>query len=61
MKQSLNLDSLLKDYDGENTTEKIRNLKHSRKIRENVTKIVNLKKIFKIRKEKFTDNNGKSM
>ena len=44
MKQSLNLDNLLKDYDGENTTEKIRQLKHSKKIRENVTKIVNLKK-----------------
>lgn len=44
MKQSINLDSLLKEYDGENTTEKIRDLKHSRKIRESVTKIVNLKK-----------------
>ena len=44
MKQSINLDNLLKEYDGENTTEKIRDLKHSRKIRESVTKIVNLKK-----------------
>ena len=34
-----------------NTTEKIRDLKHSRKIRESVTKIVNLKKYARLDKK----------
>ena len=42
--QKLNLKNLVKEYKYESTTEKIRNLKHSKKIRTDVTKLLNLQK-----------------
>lgn len=42
--QNLNLKNLIKDYKYESTTEKIRTLKHSKKIRMDVANILNLKK-----------------
>ena len=42
--QNLNLKNLIKDYKYESTTEKIRTLKHSKKIRTDVTNLLNLKK-----------------
>tara|TARA_X000000368_G_C22970390_1_gene685180 strand:+ start:546 stop:1025 length:480 start_codon:yes stop_codon:yes gene_type:complete len=42
--EKLNLKNLLREYKHESTTEKIRGLKHSKKIREDVIKIINLKK-----------------
>lgn len=42
--QNLNLKNLIKDYKYESTTEKIRTLKHSKKIRMDVTNLLNLKK-----------------
>lgn len=42
--QNLNLKNLVKDYKYESTTEKIRELRHSKKIRADVTQILNLKK-----------------
>jgi hypothetical protein len=42
--EKLNLKNLLREYKHESTTEKIRDLKHSNKIREDVIKIINLKK-----------------
>jgi len=42
--EKLNLNNLIKEYKCESTTEKIRTLKHSQKIREDVTKMIELKK-----------------
>ena len=42
--EKLNLKNLIREYKHESTTEKIRTLKHSSKIRENVTKMIELKK-----------------
>ena len=42
--QNLNLKNLVKDYKYESTTEKIRELRHSKKIRNDVRQILNLKK-----------------
>lgn len=42
--EKLNLKNLIREYKHESTTEKIRALKHSLKIREDVTKIIDLKK-----------------
>ena len=42
--EKLNLKKLIREYKHESTTEKIRTLKHSLKIREDVTKIIELKK-----------------
>jgi len=42
--EKLNLKNLVRDYKHESTTEKIRTLKHSGKIREDVIKIIELKK-----------------
>ena len=43
-KQRLNLQEMIKAYDADDNTSKIRNLKHSRRIRDDVEKFVNLKK-----------------
>lgn len=42
--ENLNLKNLIKEYKYESTTEKIRTLKHSKKIRTDVTNLLNLKK-----------------
>jgi hypothetical protein len=42
--EKLNLKNLIREYKHESTTGKIRTLKHSQKIREDVTKIMELKK-----------------
>ena len=42
--EKLNLKNLIREYKHESTTEKIRKLKHSLKIREDVTKMIELKK-----------------
>lgn len=42
--QKLNLKNLVKEYKYESTTEKIRTLKHSKKIRADVGKLINLQK-----------------
>jgi hypothetical protein len=42
--EKLNLNNLIKEYKCESTTDKIRTLKHSQKIREDVTKMIELKK-----------------
>ena len=54
--EKLNLKNLLREYKHESTTEKIRTLKHSKKIREDVIKIINLKKKYS-RLEKNTLQN----
>jgi hypothetical protein len=43
-KQRLNLQEMIKAYDADDNTSKIRQLKHSRLIRDEVEKMVNLKK-----------------
>ena len=48
MQKNLDLKKLVKDYKYESTTDKIRELKHSSKIREDISKMIMLKK--KIRK-----------
>ena len=42
-KTRLNFEKMMKEEGVENNTSKIRNLKHSKKIREQVTQMVNLK------------------
>jgi hypothetical protein len=42
-KSRLHLDKLIKEYNPENTTSKIRELKHSKKIRDDITRIQQLK------------------
>ena len=42
--QKMNLDKLIKSYDSKDNTEKIRKLKHSKLIRADVAKIIELKK-----------------
>ena len=44
MQKNLDLKNLLKDYEYENTTDKIRQLKHSSKIRNDISKMIDLKK-----------------
>lgn len=44
MQKNLDLKNLIKDYEYENTTDKIRKLKHSLKIRKDVGKMIELKK-----------------
>lgn len=44
MQKNLDLKNLIKDYEYENTTDKIRELKHSSKIRKDVGKMIELKK-----------------
>ena len=43
-KQRLNLQEMIKQFDADDNTAKIRQLKHSRRIRDDVEKFVNLKK-----------------
>ena len=43
--ERLHLDKMIKSYDADDNTEKIRKLKHSKKIKEEVERLVNLKKI----------------
>ena len=43
-KQRLNLQEMIKQFDADDNTSKIRQLKHSRRIRDDVEKFVNLKK-----------------
>ena len=43
-KQRLNLQEMIKQFDADDNTSKIRELKHSRRIRDDVEKFVNLKK-----------------
>lgn len=42
--ESIDLKNLVKEYKYESTTDKIRELKHSKRIREDITKIIELKK-----------------
>ena len=42
--ERINLDKLVKEYGADDNTEKIRSLKHSKKIRDDVERLVNLKK-----------------
>ena len=42
--EKLNLKNLIRDYKHESTTDKIRELKHSGRIREEITKMMELKK-----------------
>ena len=42
--EKLNLKNLIRDYKHESTTDKIRELKHSGRIREEITKMIELKK-----------------
>ena len=44
MNKKLNLKELVKNFDGEDTTERIRELKHSKQIRASITKMIELKK-----------------
>ena len=53
--ERLNLSKMIKEYQTEETTDKIRDLKHSKKIREDVTTMMNLKRKYQ-RMEK-NDNN----
>jgi hypothetical protein len=43
-KMRLNLDKMIKEYDAEETTEKIRNLKHSKLIGDDVNKMIHFRK-----------------
>ena len=43
-KQRLNLQEMIKQFDADDNTSKIRQLKHSRRIRDDVEKFINLKK-----------------
>lgn len=52
--ESIDLKNLVKEYKYESTTEKIRELKHSKKIREDITKMIELKK-------KYARINGKNL
>ena len=42
-KERLNLSKMLKEYQTEETTDKIRELKHSKRIKEDVNVMINLK------------------
>ena len=42
--ESIDLKNLVKEYKYESTTDKIRELKHSKIIREDITKMIELKK-----------------
>ena len=53
-KQRLDLSKMIKEYQTEETTDKIRSLKHSKRIRENVTTMMNLK--HKYQRMEQTDN-----
>jgi hypothetical protein len=52
--ESIDLKNLVKEYKYESTTEKIRELKHSKKIREDITKMIEMKK-------KYNRLNGKNL
>jgi hypothetical protein len=52
--ESIDLKNLVKEYKYESTTDKIRELKHSKKIREDITKMIELKK-------KYIRLNGKNL
>ena len=52
--ESIDLKNLVKEYKYESTTDKIRDLKHSKKIREEITKMIELK-------TKYTRLNGKNL
>ena len=52
--ESIDLKNLVKEYKYETTNDKIRELKHSKKIREEITKMIELKK-------KYTRLNGKNL
>ena len=54
-KQRLDLSKMIKEYQTEETTDKIRTLKHSKLIRENVTTMMNLK--HKYQRMEQNDNN----
>lgn len=45
--ESIDLKNLVKEYKYESTTDKIRDLKHSKKIREEITKMIELKTKYK--------------
>jgi hypothetical protein len=53
--ERLNLDKMIKEYDADDNTSKIRELKHSKQIRDNVERLVNLKK--KYNRMRLTDKN----
>lgn len=53
--ERLNLDKMIKEYDADDNTNKIRELKHSKQIRDNVERLVNLKK--KYNRMRLTDKN----
>ena len=42
--ERLNLDKMIKEYNADDNTNKIRELKHSKQIRDNVERLINLKK-----------------
>ena len=51
--ERLHLDKMIKEYDAEDNTSKIRELRHSVKIRDNVERLLNLKK--KYQRMQLTD------
>lgn len=57
MQKNLDLKNLIKDYEYENTTDKIRELKHSSKIRNDIGKMIQLKKKY----PRLDDKNRKSI
>lgn len=56
----LNLSKMIKEYQSEETTDKIRNLKHSLRIRDSVTTMIELKRRF-ARMEKSNNETFKTM
>uniref|UniRef100_A0A6C0FAC7 Uncharacterized protein n=1 Tax=viral metagenome TaxID=1070528 RepID=A0A6C0FAC7_9ZZZZ len=54
--ESIDLKNLVKEYKYESTTDKIRELKHSKIIREDITKMIELKKKYNRLKEKNLRN-----
>jgi len=58
--QRLNLSKMIKEYQSEETTDKIRQLKHSKKIKENVSIMMNLKNRYK-RMEKNENSKFKDL
>lgn len=57
MQKNIDLKNLVKDYKYESTTDKIRELKHSIKIRQDISKIIQLKKKY----ERMTNENRKKI
>lgn len=57
MQKNLDLKNLVKDYKYESTTDKIRELKHSGKIRQDISKMIQLKKKY----ERMSNENRKKI